>query len=370
MLPKKLFFVILMLGIFSGIAFSQTATEKKKELENVKKELNQAQKKAAESEAKRKKAVSSKKTITNQLTQTKKKAQELQRTESLLKKDLNVTKSQIDATNKEIANTVNSTNKSLNELLYMDNRHELLSDFCEYRYPLAIVISNSNEKYKELSSKKNKLIDQDLKTQNKVKNVSYQTAQENKKIANYAQQSSNIDKDIAKYEREKKQYQQKVAKLKKDAQALQSLIAKLTPKPEDKPKYTYTFPGGGLDWPLRGRILRSYGTQTHEKYNVSTMNNGLDIAADLGSSVKASASGEVVFAERFSGSGLMIIVDHKNGFHTVYGNNSQLLVAKGTNVTKGQIIAQSGTSSSLDEACLHFELRKNGKPVDPASYLK
>ncbi|MCB5250448.1 MAG: peptidoglycan DD-metalloendopeptidase family protein [Candidatus Cloacimonadales bacterium] len=361
--------LLILIGTFC-LLFSQTASEKKKELDQVQKEIKQAQKNAQESEAKKKKALANKKNIANQLSTTKKKAQQLKNTENALKKDLNKNKSQIAEADRELKQTFSSTNRALNELLYHDCRSELLNELSEYNYPISFIINNSNEKYRALSSKKNSLIDQAIKTEKKVKSVSSQSSAESKKIQTYTQQSNKLDKDISKYEKDKKQYQQRAQKLQKDAQELQVLIERLTPKPEDKPEYSYLFPNSTILWPAQGEILRQYGTQTHEKYKVSTMNNGLDIALNYGSGVKASEAGEVVYAESFSGSGEMVIIDHKNGFHTVYGNNCQLYVKKGDMVTRGQVIAQSGNSTTLGEPCLHFELRRNGKPINPGAYLK
>jgi len=87
------------------------------------------------------------------------------------------------------------------------------------------------------------------------------------------------------------------------------------------------------------------------------------------SSIKAFADGEVAFAGLFVGSGNMIIIDHKNGFHSIYSFNNTLLVIKGEYVQKGQVIALSGMTGAASEPSLRFELRRNRVAVNPVEYV-
>ena len=369
-MPLKRFLIVMMIVFtFVNTIFSQTASEKKKELDKVKKENTASKKKASESEKKKKQAIASKKKVESELKKTQKKVSQLKNTESHLKKNLNLKKNLLNSTREELTQTASAGNNSLKLLLLDENRDKYLQCFEMYKYPLAVLVNNSSNKYNSLSLQKKTLENETNKTELAVKNIHFQGLVENKKAKNYLFQTSKLEKDIQKYEQERKSYLQKAQKLQKNAQALQALIKKLTPKPTEQKHYSYKFPGGQLSWPVKGKIIRQYGVQTHEKYNISTMNNGVDIAVNFGSSVKASADGEVVYADTFSGSGQMIIIDHKNGYHSVYGNNSQLNVSRGAHVKKGQAIAYSGNSSSTGEASVHFELRKNGKPVNPLGYL-
>lgn len=122
----------------------------------------------------------------------------------------------------------------------------------------------------------------------------------------------------------------------------------------------------GMRWPARGRVLSNYG----EKEGSST-NDGIDISLPEGSIVKAAENGVVIYA----GSGLKefgntVLVKHDNNVVTVYGHNSSLLVKKGDKVTRGQDIAKSGMSGNASAPKLHFEVRKNSAPVNPANYLE
>lgn len=113
-------------------------------------------------------------------------------------------------------------------------------------------------------------------------------------------------------------------------------------------------------WPLKGVIARNF-SQTGRK--------GLDIVGKYGTPVKAAAAGEILFGGKgVSGYGFLVILQHGEGFVSAYGNNSRLLVTEGDRVRKGQAIAELGVATDK-RAMLHFEIRRNGKPVNPVMYL-
>jgi lipoprotein NlpD len=115
-------------------------------------------------------------------------------------------------------------------------------------------------------------------------------------------------------------------------------------------------------WPVKGPLLRSYTPDGNGK-------KGIDIGGQAGQPVKAAADGKVVY----SGSGLvgygrLIIIKHNDNLLSAYGHNSELLVAEGDYVRAGQVIAKMG-SSGTSSTRLYFEIRQDGKPVNPLSYL-
>jgi len=116
------------------------------------------------------------------------------------------------------------------------------------------------------------------------------------------------------------------------------------------------------NWPVKGRVVSQFKSN-------DTARKGIIIAGNRGQSVRASAAGKVVY----SGNGLisygnLVIIKHSNTFLSAYAYNRKLLVKEGELVTKGQVIAQMG-SVDKGRSRLHFEIRKNGKPVNPMSYL-
>ena len=114
-------------------------------------------------------------------------------------------------------------------------------------------------------------------------------------------------------------------------------------------------------WPVRGRILKAFN---------SDGNDGIDIAARPGEAVHCAADGVVTYAgEELQSYGKLILVRHADGYVSVYAGNSELEVAEGDTVKRGQIIAKSGQTGAAATPRLHFELRKDGKPVDPTKQL-
>ena len=115
----------------------------------------------------------------------------------------------------------------------------------------------------------------------------------------------------------------------------------------------------GFVWPAQGEIIERF----------SSTNNGIDISGNVGEPVIASADGKVVFAgDAVRGFGNLVIVDHGGGFITAYAHNEKLMVTKGDTVKRSQQIATLGQSATTSPR-LHFEVRQNGKPVDPLRYL-
>ena len=138
-------------------------------------------------------------------------------------------------------------------------------------------------------------------------------------------------------------------------------------KPEPKPEAAKPAPALERDpeaidfaWPARGRVMQGFAEPN---------NKGLDIAGKPGDPVLAAASGRVMYTGTgIRGYGKLIVIKHDNNFNSVYAHNREILVKEGQNVTRGQRIAELGDTDT-DAPKLHFEIRKSGKPVDPARYL-
>jgi murein DD-endopeptidase MepM/ murein hydrolase activator NlpD len=120
-----------------------------------------------------------------------------------------------------------------------------------------------------------------------------------------------------------------------------------------------------FEWPLKGRIIGEYGSGAGGRRN-----DGVNIAAPVGTPVRAAADGEVVYrGSELDGYGNLLLVKHQDGFVTAYAHNDVILVQKGQPVRQGQIIAKVGQTGSAQEPQLHFEIRQNLKAIDPAALL-
>lgn len=124
---------------------------------------------------------------------------------------------------------------------------------------------------------------------------------------------------------------------------------------------------GKLRWPVAGRIDARYGTK---QASGKVSSRGVHIASAAGSDVYAIARGRVVFADWLRGFGLLLIIDHGDGYMSLYGHNGSLYKDVGDRVDGGDIIAAVGSSGGRLTAGLYLELRRNGKPFDPAAWFK
>ncbi len=99
-------------------------------------------------------------------------------------------------------------------------------------------------------------------------------------------------------------------------------------------------------------------------------NDGINIAADEGDSVRAAAGGTVVYAGgELQGYGELVLIRHEGGWVTAYAHNSRLLVAEGDRIEQGQLVAEAGSTGSVDTAQVHFEIRRGVTPEDPMGHL-
>ena len=119
-------------------------------------------------------------------------------------------------------------------------------------------------------------------------------------------------------------------------------------------------------WPLRGKVVSKFGSKSDGVHN-----DGINISAKVGTPVKATAHGSVVYAgEKLSGFGHILIIRHDKAFMSAYAHNQVLLVKRGDSVRQGEVIARSGKSGNVPNGQLHFEIRQNGKARDPLQYLR
>lgn len=140
--------------------------------------------------------------------------------------------------------------------------------------------------------------------------------------------------------------------------ANQQSVASPAPAPTPLP----AGPIGKWNWPTTGKVIHTFS-------DVYGGNKGIDIAGSMGQTIRATATGRVVYCGTgLRGYGLLIIIKHNTDFLSAYAHNSEALIKEGDMVKAGQAIAEMGNSDA-SQVMLHFEIRKSGKPVDPLTYL-
>ena len=161
-------------------------------------------------------------------------------------------------------------------------------------------------------------------------------------------------------------------------------LAAVTPKPQEKTRLARatTTPAelstetpvkateatGALPtfrWPVRGKVITSYGAKTNGKAN-----DGINLSVPEGTPVRAAEDGVVDYSgNELKSYGNLVLVRHSNGYVTAYAHASEVLVKRGDAIKRGQIIAKSGQSGEVGSPQLHFEIRKGSSPVDPLQFL-
>jgi septal ring factor EnvC (AmiA/AmiB activator) len=196
---------------------------------------------------------------------------------------------------------------------------------------------------------------------------------------------------LVKVRQDRKGYETSLKELQANASRLQSMIerlealsrrklssrhgkegSRLKPLPELPPVRDRGFASqkGQMALPVRGDIVETYGKHKHPEFNSYTFSKGLSIAAGAGTEIKAIYDGTVIFADYFKGYGNMVIVDHGGGYFSLYAHASKITKKVGAEVTRNETLATVGDLDSAKGPMLYFEIRYQGKPVDPAGWVR
>lgn len=343
-------------------------SDREKELRKLKAELESAEKRVKETEAQKKKTQADLNRNANLKNQADAKARNLQKTERVVQDSLQAATMRIQLVESNLEDLKTYMSNQMKVFIRRGKTVETDRIRQKQRHILSRLIYNTKRNIDIIEGFKSALAqDREMKNREFVK-VRTQLSTEHNRIKQYDRKIQTLSKEDQKLSQQQRDLQARINKLKADAAALENLINQLTVGKGKQPS-SYQFTTKKIGWPVRGKIIRNYGQETREG-GTSVISNGIDIAVPEGTNVQAVDDGEVVFADRYGGQGRLIIIDHKNGFFSVYAYNSELVAGKGTKVKKGQVIAKSGMTGSASQPSLHFELRKDGAAVNPLAYLE
>jgi septal ring factor EnvC (AmiA/AmiB activator) len=175
---------------------------------------------------------------------------------------------------------------------------------------------------------------------------------------------------LASVKNERASYEKMLKELNEASQKLIELLRK-----SDKEAESYKGKGfrglkGSLPWPADGSIAIGYGSQKDPEFNTPVFRNGIYIKADEGAPAKAVYEGKVVYADWFKGYGKLVIVNHGEGYNTLYANLSEIFLKVGDIIKGKEEIGKVGESSTVNAPSLYFEVRYKGRPLDPTQWLK
>ncbi|MBC7962787.1 MAG: peptidoglycan DD-metalloendopeptidase family protein [Steroidobacteraceae bacterium] len=241
-----------------------------------------------------------------------------------------------------------------------------------------------NQKIEELKKLKADLERDAVKKERILENMAQkkrEIEQEKRKKADY----------LIKVRQDRKSYEASLKELQTNASRLQAMMVRLNAlsrrklssrheKPGSKPKPLADLPAvpdrgfasqkGRMTLPVRGAILESFGKHKHPEFDSYTFSKGLSISSSAGTEIKSIYEGNVIFADYFKGFGNMIIVDHGGGYFSLYAHASRITKKVGAEVSRHETIATVGDVDSTKGTILYFEIRHQGKPVDPAGWVR
>lgn len=173
-----------------------------------------------------------------------------------------------------------------------------------------------------------------------------------------------LEDDISNRSRELQQLTEDRGRLEALLEKIQEAIANIPPPEQLTP---FAQARGKLPWPVVGTALNRFGAA----YSDGNLHRqGILMSADVGSPVRAVHPGRVVFADWLRGSGLLVVVDHGEGYLSLYANNQSLVKRKGDWVNRGEALASSGENSGTGSPGIYFEIRHNGQAQDPAQWCE
>jgi len=178
---------------------------------------------------------------------------------------------------------------------------------------------------------------------------------------------------LSRVQNKRASYEEVLAELNQASHQLQDIIERLE---KNKNRLKKRFSGkfsrkkGQLSWPNDGNVVSLFGRQKHPKFDTTIDRKGIEILPTRGEDVRAIFDGVVIFANWFRGYGMVIIIDHGENYYSIYAHLSKLLISVGDRIRKDRMIAEIGGTGFSQRNKLYLEIRHQGKPMDPLTWLR
>jgi murein DD-endopeptidase MepM/ murein hydrolase activator NlpD len=361
--------VILLLG---GQVLAEKLTEQEK-LQLIQQELKQNQTKLLETKQKRQDELGKLVVITQELKQAnrrlnkaKEKISENVSRISELSVELKKSEADLEQKSSLLEKRVREAFKN-GRISYLDLlfASRSMSDFLNRTYYFEKVVARDASLIRgvrqDLVETKDKRTNLNVRTQ-EIKQLASVIAEQKVKITTQAEEKKKVIEELKAREAEG---EQKIAELERSSQELELLIQR---KMAERKRAGAVARGSGVFiWPLNGRITSKYGS--YRRYSRGHFHTGVDIATTYGTPVLAADNGEIIFAGWWDGYGKAVVIDHGKGIATVYGHLSRIYPSVGMTVAKAQTIGLEGNTGNSTGPHVHFEVRRNGVPINPMPFL-
>lgn len=242
-----------------------------------------------------------------------------------------------------------------------------LTDLMDRQYYVSRVMDRDATLVRELRTARQYVSDQRRRLLLQVEALATAHLENEGRVAEVAQQAAQHRKLLGSVQRERTLQEQRLAELEADSQEVQQALARVLARRLANPGSYRALPPwtGGFARPAHGPVTSGFGWRFHPILGTSRMHTGIDIGAAPGSPVYAAGAGEVLSAGWRGGYGRCIILLHGGEVATLYGHLSAIRVQAGQSVARGQVIGAVGSTGLSTGPHLHFEVRRNGVPVNP-----
>lgn len=248
-----------------------------------------------------------------------------------------------------------SQKKALNRIL--TNDEQLLEQFAQK-------IEEFNRLQNRLNEIKKQKHEMETEYLKKLEEISYQKSQRSKLLSDIRSKKNLMLASIDSLKTAANELNQKIIEMQKPTESSSMESIKESSSDMKIPLKSLQ------NLPVKGKIISFFGPYKNPEFNVMNFQSGIDIRAERGEPVRSAESGVVLYSSWFKGYGNMIILDHENGYYTVYAYLEDIFTKKDARVLKGDVIGTVGDSGSMIGPALHFEVRYHGKPIDPVKWLK
>lgn len=362
--------LICIILLHSTVAFANLAEEQKK-LEQVKKEQQRVENQLKDVQQKKKSLIKELQNLNDRLNEAESKLTKVERA-------ISVTRQELDKLTKELQQAEKDMDER-NELFKLRIRNmyknggygylevllnaEDFGDFVSKFYLVSKVASydvsvlEEMKEYRDLiQEKKDRVKEKEIKMLS-LKNDLLNQKKEVQMLA------ANRNSTLNRVKSQEQMYEEMLEELERTSRQIEQTIIKL----QSKGNYI----GGKFIWPAPGyrRITSDFGYRVHPIYKTRKFHSGLDIGVPWGRKIVAAGTGTVLYADWYGGYGKTVMIDHGGGIVSLYAHNSSLKVKAGDFVKAGETIALAGSTGLSTGPHLHFEVRQNGKVINPKPWL-
>ncbi|PAB58773.1 murein hydrolase activator EnvC family protein [Anaeromicrobium sediminis] len=372
MLRKTMSFFLILIICSTSFVYAADTSKEQNELNSIQRTINDIKKKLSTNKKKEKDVAVQIQDLDRKIDSREKEIDNLEFEIKETKKEIGKTKEQLVLAEENISTQDDMMNKRL-RAMYKNSDVGYLQVLMESD-GLVDLLSNLDMVKKIFNQDVDVLKDMKLKRDN-VESVKNKLEEYERNMSIMRSNARSKQKELEVSRGEMRKIKSQIAKdgkaLEKQEDALKKYADQLEAeilRKQSGGKYV----GGKFTWPAPGytRITSPFGYRIHPVLKKKKLHTGIDVGIPYGKNLVAAADGKVIHANWLGGYGKAVMIDHGGGIVTLYGHTSKLLVKNGQRVKKGTPIAKCGSTGMSTGPHLHFEVRKNGKYIDPMTYLK